>query len=648
MNRFRPLRRLLLGVSLAAFAFACTEDPADPVQPVPDETDEPLVLSVGEVQLEPQGITAPAPGSILVYVDGSAAGTELLRGRDGTYSGTLMKGSASGKGLTVLSPGASGIRLKDGEAVFTFPAVQTISGSIDESLAFAAGKSAPGEASVALEPLFSGLLLRPARDDVFAVTIKGNGGEILCGTAFGALASGALRFDASGGRELKAQTAIGVMDAGGLWPVVLPPVRFPEGLSLVVEATEGVYEVSLPSPLTLERGRFEVLDIPDSLPDPGPDPVIVPELQTGLRTLYITTPTGGGIYSKDEWTTGCSVLLVDDAGKEYYRSDEVGVKGRGNMTWTFSKKPYTLKLPSKADLIGTGAAGKRWVLLANWMDRTLLRNDVAFEAARRTGLEWTPSGEFVELYLNGKHLGNYWLGEMIKVGKGRLSADYLIEMDTYYDAQWRFYSTYGRRVNEWKTGMPIGVKHPDDDELTGEQFSEIKDLVAAVERAVYLGEGDFHPLMNLESFADWYLVHELTQNLEPNHPKSCYFYFRGGVMYAGPVWDFDWETFVLYNNEGLQIRYSIYFEQLLKDPQFVSLLKSRWASLKPSFQTLPQYIDERAAAISSSESINWSMWPCTGYNVNGDAWLSFQGAVSRMKSALSYRILAIDKALSVL
>lgn len=366
-------------------------------------------------------------------------------------------------------------------------------------------------------------------------------------------------------------------------------------------------------------------------------------LATGLRSMYITIPGGKSITSKDTWTENCTVRLVDDDGKVYYENSEVMMKGRGNSTWSYPKKPYALKLPSKEDLIGTGAT-KRWVLLANWMDRTLLRNDVAFEMARRTSLEWTPSGEFIELYLNGSHVGNYWLGEKIKTEKHRFKADYLIEMDTYYDAEWKFYSSYGRRVNQGAYGLPIGVKEPDDEDMTEASLSTLKSLVDKVEKAIYTGSEDYSKLLDVNTFIDWYIVHELSNNGEPNHPKSCYFYFRDGKMYAGPVWDFDWWTFQP-NSSGLLISNSIYFGELLKDRTFVNALKARWAQLKPVMATIPDYIKAKADEIRVSEAINSSMWPCNS-SVNGDERMSFDAAVSRMSSAFTSRLAALDSAIA--
>lgn len=397
------------------------------------------------------------------------------------------------------------------------------------------------------------------------------------------------------------------------------------------------------SGITTNRSSSNIPDATEIVWVGAPEPTT---LGTGLRTMYITTPSGGGIYSKDTWTENCTVKLVDDAGKVYYDNSSVSVKGRGNSTWGYPKKPYALKLPAKADLIGTGA-DKRWVLLANWMDRTLLRNEIAFELGRRSSLEWTPSGEFIELYLNGQHLGNYWLGEKIKNGNSRVQSDFLIEMDTYYDAQWKFYTSNGFRPNSNAYGLPIGVKEPDDDEMTDALLSQLKALFDNVENALYNKTEDYRAVMNVQSFIDWYLIHEVTYNGEPNHPKSCYFYFRNGIMYAGPLWDFDWFTFQR-NTSGLFLPNSIYFKQLMTYPSFKSALKARWAELKTQWATIPDYIQKKADEIRKSEAINWSMWPCTSSGVNQDERLTFDQAVSRMKTAFTSRITAMDTAINKL
>ena len=370
-----------------------------------------------------------------------------------------------------------------------------------------------------------------------------------------------------------------------------------------------------------------------------------PSPATGLRIVYVWTPGGAGIDSKEEWLENSAMKMVDAAGETLYETEELSIRGRGNSTWGYPKRPYALKLPKKADLTGSGKF-KRWVLLANWMDRTLLRNDVAFEAARRTSLDWTPSGQFVELFLNGEHQGNYWLGDQVKMESGRVPGDVLLEMDTYYDADYRFWSNWGYKPNTGNYGLPIGIKYPDEEDMTDALFADVKARVSRVERSLYVESEDFHNLLDLTSFADWYLVHEVAWNLEPNHPKSCYFHFRGEKMIAGPVWDFDWYTFVP-GEKGLGLPRSIYFGVLMRDPAFVALLKERWNLLKPAFGGLSSYIDAKAEEIRASEALNAVLWPYTD-NVNGDCSLSFSQAVTRMKSAFQERIAEVDKALQTL
>ena len=370
-----------------------------------------------------------------------------------------------------------------------------------------------------------------------------------------------------------------------------------------------------------------------------------PSPATGLPIVYVWTAGGAGIDSKDVWLENCAMKMVDAGGETLYETEALNIRGRGNSTWGYPKRPYALKLPKKANLAGSGKF-KRWVLLANWMDRTLLRNEVAFEAARRTSLDWTPAGRFVELYLNGAHQGNYWLGDQVKMESGRVPGDVLLEMDTYYDADYRFWSNWGYKPNTGDYGLPIGVKYPDEEDMTDALFADIKNRVSRVEKSLYVGSEDFHNLLDLNSFADWYLVHELSWNVEPNHPKSCYFHFQGEKMIAGPVWDFDWYTFVP-GEQGLGLPRSIYFGVLLQDAAFVALLKERWSLLKPAFSSLTSYIDEKAEEIRASEALNAVLWPYT-YDVNGDCSLSFSQAVARMKSALRERIDEVDKALQTL
>ena len=189
------------------------------------------------------------------------------------------------------------------------------------------------------------------------------------------------------------------------------------------------------------------------------------------------------------------------------------------------------------------------------------------------------------------------------------------------------------------TGLPANVKYPDEEDINDESFLQIRDLVSKVENAIYLG-GDYMSLIDLQSWADWFLLHEVTGNTEPNHPRSCFFHFKDGVMYAGPAWDFDWSTFHS-SPKPFVVGNSLYFGELLKKPEFVAMVKQRWTALKPLFSSIDSYIDSRAEEIRRSDEVDSKLWPGI-LDFNGDNLLGFQQAVDLMKYNIKAHIEALD------
>lgn len=370
---------------------------------------------------------------------------------------------------------------------------------------------------------------------------------------------------------------------------------------------------------------------------------------SGLPMVFIETAGGAAIPDKhSDWLSGSKLKIYNSDWTLAYEGD-MGIRGRGNSTWGYPKKPYAIKLDSKAEILGM-PKHKRWVLLANWLDRTILRNCCSFELASRSGLAYTPRGQFVEVFINGKHNGNYFLCEQIKVDKNRVNVDehdtavtdggYLFELDSYYDEEFKFKSSV--------RNLPYMFKDPDED-ITDEQFEFVQNYVNTLEAALYDDErfaaGEYRNYMDVESFVDWWLVMELTGIWEPNHPKSSYMHKNsGGKLVMGPVWDFDWETYMPSYASQYRISTALYYERLLQDPYFVSVVKQRWSQYKESFRTLPEFIQQKADEIRSSESFNYAMWPVTS-NVNKDINLSFDSAVERMIQGYNQKFNWLDSAI---
>lgn len=373
--------------------------------------------------------------------------------------------------------------------------------------------------------------------------------------------------------------------------------------------------------------------------------------QTGLPVVILNTPDSKPITSKVDWLADAKMTIVNPDMTIDYQGT-LSVKGRGNSTWTYPKKPYALKLDKKEKILGM-KKHKRWCLMANWMDRTMMRNAVAFEISRSTELAWTPSGKFVEVVLNGKHMGNYYLCEQIKVDENRvniaeldpsaidgagITGGYIFELDVYYDEVFKFRSA--------RKNFPWMFKDPD--EVNEVQFNWVVNYVNEMEDALYDGEKftnrEFVNYMNLESYIDWWFVNELTMNGEIGHPKSCYMHKdANGKMTAGPVWDYDWGTFTPGGATSFRGKSGLYYPRLFADPEFVAMVKSRWAKFKPAFETkIPEFIEETKSQIEKSDAINAPMWPIGGSKPNGDESMIFDDAVDRLKTAYLTKLNWLD------
>ncbi len=280
-----------------------------------------------------------------------------------------------------------------------------------------------------------------------------------------------------------------------------------------------------------------------------------------------------------------SAVMLDADGNVLYDGELKQIKGRGNSTWGYEKKPYQLKLDEAADLMGCGEPSKTWVLLANYIDPSLLRNRITFDLAAELGLEFSPHSRPVDLYYDGEYRGSYLLSEKTEVGKNRveirdldaayedanpeledfdgltltegvseaghpyqyaagltdpedLSGGYLLEMD---------YEDRAREEASWFStplGLFLTVKSPEYASENAVKY--ISDLWQRFETAVQAGGEDPESgmdcgsLMDLTSLARCYLILELSQDNDA-YLSSTYFYKPEGdsPLYAGPVWDFD-------------------------------------------------------------------------------------------------------------
>ncbi len=336
---------------------------------------------------------------------------------------------------------------------------------------------------------------------------------------------------------------------------------------------------------------------------------------SGLPVVVINTEKNQPIKDKDTWIP--AKMMIDDGnGSALFVEADAEVKGRGNTTWSYAKKPYAIKLGEKAEVLGM-PKHKRWVLLASWNDKAMMRTELTFFMAQQyTTFRWKQRGEAVELVLNGEHLGHYYLCEQIKVDKNRVPDGYVLEID------YRAKETNGDIFFKSDlTQLNFVLKDPEP-EKGSEEYNYAKNYINKAEKDLKEGNvASYRSYMNMESFVDWYLNQEFSMNMDACFFLSVYMNIgEDGKLYMGPLWDFDIafgndvfpegednhtpEGFYIYNAD----RSKLWMKVLRNDEEFLKLLKERYATMRADKDNILAHIDEVAAEQRESAVLNDMKW----------------------------------------
>jgi hypothetical protein len=376
-----------------------------------------------------------------------------------------------------------------------------------------------------------------------------------------------------------------------------------------------------------------------------------------LPAMSITTDDGKPVLVKDTYV-GANLGIDGAQGIDPF-SGRMTLKGHGNTTWDQDKKPYRLKLESKAPLLGL-PKDRNWILLANYFDKTLLRNRVAFELGRRFDMAWTPRTLPVELTLNGEYRGVYDLVETIRVDKNRVN---IADSDVTTSAKKTgFIVEINQRMDEavcWRTtrGLPMCIDTPDP--ASDAQAAYIESYVQQAEDALFSDHATdpdtgYEQYFDVASLIDWFLVNEIVKNQDAKDFASIYLYKdAGGKLKFGPLWDFDLSAGnVNYSDaqypEGWWVADGRWISRLREiDPTFRTRVRARWDELKASqLDTLTDFIDQSAQQYGSSGAAgrNFGKWPVLNQKLwpNPVVTGSYPGEVAYLKGWITRRIAWMD------
>lgn len=396
-----------------------------------------------------------------------------------------------------------------------------------------------------------------------------------------------------------------------------------------------------------------------------------PELLKPAEYVYKMAPMGREVPVHIDWFTDYaeSVPRIDidiDGGKtvtskDYYLDalitfqgkgvwddcnfkESVKIKGRGNTSWGYSKKPYRLKFAESVKPFGM-KKGKNWNLIAQAQNGSLMTNPVGHKIARMVGMKTANDVIPVELYMNGEYCGSYLFTQ--KVGMANNSVDFedesmavLFELDSYYDEVYRFRSD--------SYSLPVNIKTPNFDEDNTElNYDSIKNEFNRFETAVY-DNSNYERLVDMDMLVRYMLVNDLVLNAELRHPKSTFLSRENlGHMASqytfGPAWDFDWAfgyegtssycrknaTSDLFSTTSTSSG-NRFYSQILRSSKWVQY---RYFQLWEEFMDkhlneLIDFVDDYYAYARSSFEHNASKWG-DGYNYGDN--------ITNMKSWLEQR-----------
>ena len=384
---------------------------------------------------------------------------------------------------------------------------------------------------------------------------------------------------------------------------------------------------------------------------------------TNLPTVSIHTKDGA-IPADKEHQIVSQLTIISDNGTKLL-SEPGTIRERGNASRDFPKKPYRIKFDKKQHVLDAPAKAKKWTLINNYGDKTLMRNLLAFELSRRLGMPYTPYGTAVDVLLNGEYKGCYQLCDQIQVHKKRvnvtemtpednsgiaLTGGYLVEVDAYAD-----------RENSWfrsNSRNPVTIKSPSEDSITTDQRNYIRAHFNKM-------ENDLDRYVDKNTFLRHFLVGELSGNTDTYWSLYMYKERDDDTMHTGPVWDFDiafdndYRTYPVNNKSDYIYRSGGSYAGTMKQMVDIFVLQNQTSQAKlleiwdqarrthVTEESLVAYIDQMEEELEASQRLNFMRWPIlnTKVHMNPKTWGSYKAEVENVRRFMKERLTWMDKRL---
>jgi len=439
--------------------------------------------------------------------------------------------------------------------------------------------------------------------------------------------------------------------------------------------------------LTWKTDEIYEITVADSTNDPHISEYQVVFMRSAnIPAVFIDTRSGSMEYlhaDKENKEPG-QIRIMEENGSLVYIGRLDSISGRGNSTWGYDKKSYSIRLQNAKALLGMDQ-GKKWYLLPVFIEKNRMNSKVALDIAAELGLAFTSQCTWIDLYLNGEYSGNYLLCEAISVEDGRVeihdleqenkannpnigeapafvkdsckgcvltngndtNGGYLIEKDgpSAYELESSGFQT--------ASGAYFVIKSPEH--ASEAQVEYIMDHFQTIENMIVNDAPDYDHYIDLDSFAARFLVDEISLNYDAN-VTSMFFYKNSdsNLLYAGPVWDYDssmgwgkeemhewndYERSILHN-----VRNSIntlnWYQMLYENKEFYDRMTALFEDLLPYMETLLEStIDEYADTIRASALMDGIRWQYAyADSTNQGHYINFDNNVRYLKYYLANRL----------
>ncbi|MGI6359515.1 MAG: CotH kinase family protein [Acholeplasmatales bacterium] len=333
-----------------------------------------------------------------------------------------------------------------------------------------------------------------------------------------------------------------------------------------------------------------------------------------VYTLYIYTEDSKPITSKEDYING---FVEVKGGKYACEPLEMEIRGRGNSTWMFEKKPYRIKMKERYSLLGMKEI-KNYVLLAEYSDKSLLRNYIAHKLSSYLNTYYVLETRHIELYLNDEYQGVYLLTEQIKNDKkGLVVNDYLLELEQ--DKARR--EGEGLENKHWFTSGKTSfvIKEPDMDDIKdaaeiAQKIDYLKGFIGELTNSLSTDEYDTY--IDVDNFIDYFVLHEIFKNVDIGY-SSVFSVIKDNKLYMGPNWDFDISlgngdyfnsSYKLYRN-----RYNPWFDTAIDNQAFKERYLMRLLEvLEDIMPKLIEDLDYAYDGLKESAERNFDKWDILG------------------------------------